>query len=191
MTKHDGETEPQSIKSSVTPTLLARTSISEHHTLEVVQFDGGMTGIIQTGRAVDDTPIAFEADAPPEEPEAGGTPPAGYDQSTARTSDEQQWFRTTHCNGAQFCVQAWDWAFAQSGRPVGNGSGIAMVGREGTRNANFRFLYWKNGGWIEFWNGVVVPGHWVSNGLTGNGHHIRWELNGAGADTQISLAARF
>ena len=32
--------EPQSIKSSVTPTLLARTSISEHHTLEVVQFEG-------------------------------------------------------------------------------------------------------------------------------------------------------
>jgi hypothetical protein len=183
--------EPQSIKSSVTPSILARTSISEHHTLQVVQFEEGMTGIIQTGRAVDDTPIVFEEDVPPQEPEAGGAPPTGYDEPAVRDAGEQQWFRNTHCNGAQFCVQGWDWAFAQSGRPVGNGSGIAMVGREGTRNGNFRVLYWKNGGWIELWNGVVVPGHWVSHGVAGNGHHIRWEINGAGANTQVSVAARF
>lgn len=183
--------EPQTIRSNTTPSILAQTSISEHHTLQVVQFEPGMTGIIQTGRAVADTPIAFEEDAPPPAPEAAGAPPAGYDQTTAETTGEQQWFRNTHCNGAQFCVQGWDWAFAQSGRPVGNGSGIAFVGSEGATNANFRFLYWRNGVWIEFWNGVVVPGFWVSNSVTGNGNHIKWELAGAGPNTQVSLAARF
>ncbi len=183
--------EPPTIRPNTTASVLAHTSISESHTLEVVQFEGGMTGIIQTGRAITDTPIAFEEDAPPEEPAASDAAPAGYDQSTARTTGEQQWFRNTHCNGAQFCVQGWNWAFAQSGRSVGNGSGIAMVGSEGTTNANFRCLYWKNGGWVEFWNGIVVPGHWVSHGVNGNGHHIRWELTGAGANTQVSLAARF
>ena len=37
----------------------------------------------------------------------------------------------------------------------------------------------------------IVPGHWVSIGVTGGGHYVRWNLDGAGPNTQVSLAARY
>ncbi|CAM3714350.1 hypothetical protein [Smaragdicoccus niigatensis] len=178
------------LQSDTSPSVVADVTISEHHTLQVVTFAPGITGVIETGR-VGDIPFP-EVGAAPDATEAeAGKPPADYKPSAAETTDEQTWFRNTYGSGAQAFVQGWDWAYAQTGRPVVNGSGIAFVGSEGSTNANFRFLWWNNGTWVEFWNAIIVPGHWVSNTVTGNNHYIRWELNGAGPNTQVSLAAHY
>ncbi|MCE5292107.1 MAG: hypothetical protein LLG14_23090 [Nocardiaceae bacterium] len=178
------------LQSDTSPSVVADVTMSEHHTLKVVTFANGMTGVIETGR-VGDTPLPDVAVAPDVAEAAAGKPPADYEPSGAEAADEQEWFRQTHGNGAQALVQGWDWAFARSTRPVWSGTGIAMVGREGTSNANFRFLWWNNGTWVEFWNAVILPGHWVSNGVTGQNKFIKWELTGAGPNTQVSLAARY
>jgi hypothetical protein len=117
---------------------------------------------------------------------------------------EQAWFRNTFCNGAQVCVQAWDWATAPSDHSVNSGTGIAMVGSEGTVNATFFAYFWdcwcigpfcafgSGCAWFQFWQGVVVPGHWVSMDATNaNNRYLRWDLTGAGGNTQVSVAARY
>ena len=116
-----------------------------------------------------------------------------------RDAGEQAWFRETFCNGAQACVQGWDWAVATSDQKLGSGTGFAMVGREGTVNGRFATSSWECvcggpfciGGtqcyWVEFWHGLIVPGHWVSIDVTGGGHYVRWSLDGAGPNTQVSL----
>lgn len=44
--------------------------------------------------------------------------------------------------------------------------------------------------WIEFWDGLILPGHWVSIDISGGGHYVKWSLDG-GPNTQVSLAARY
>jgi hypothetical protein len=138
----------------------------------------------------------------------GFTPaPASFSESgdgpRFYNAGEQTWFNNTYCNGAQNCVQAWDWGVVTSHWKIGNGTGYAMVGSEGTVNATF-YMWWEDcesfgpfglfGSdciWPELWQGFVVPGHWVSIDVNGNGNYIQWSLSGAGANTQISLAAHY
>jgi hypothetical protein len=135
----------------------------------------------------------------PAQKTSGGEGPHFYNDG------EQTWFRNTFCNGAQNCEQAWDWAVVTSHWSIGNGSGVAMVGSECTTNATYSADYWSCacvtpfciGGqqclWGLFWSAIVVPGHWVSMGVNGNGgsHYIQWNLSGAGGGTQVSLAASY
>jgi hypothetical protein len=127
---------------------------------------------------------------------ARGAGPEFYDDG------EQQWFRDTQCNGAQACAQGWDWATISSNRKLGGASAIGMVGREGHQNGamdTYRmetrcsgFLCTSQTSWWDLkLHQVVVPGHWVSNSSSNTDNYYRWELTGAGGDTQVSLAARF
>ncbi len=115
---------------------------------------------------------------------------------------EQQWFRGTFCNGADVCVQAWDWAFTGSLINVNNETFYGMVGSEGTVNANLWLEYWYSKSqtwpwacgdcgswWQEFDRVLVVPGHWVSINVPGT-WSLQGHLDGAGGGTQISLSAR-
>lgn len=188
--------------SPLTPTSIQATlSLGDGHQLQFVEYEPGMTGVIETGRLLEDVPTVRERGGKPNElgKDRGGE----GRQIVARDASEQAWFREKFCNGAQNCVQGWDWAIVTSKWKLGSATGIAMVGREGTVNAKFTAYYWKCacttpsciGGptcvWIEFWEGVVLPGHWVSVDVTGRDHYVQWTLNGAGADTQVSLAARY
>jgi hypothetical protein len=138
--------------------------------------------------------------APPESGTSGGGP-----RSIRPFDDaEQTWFRNTFCNGAQLCAQGWDWATATSDHSVNSGTGIAMVGSEGTVNATFFAYFWdcwclgpfcvfgSGCAWFQFWQGVVVPGHWVSMDATNVGNrYLQWSLTGAGGSTQVSVAAKY
>jgi hypothetical protein len=187
-----------------TPTVRSTLALGEYHNIQFVEFMPGASGVIQTGRATVDTPAMIHLGHPP--PEAGEAR-SGEDSESkfadVRTTPEQDWFRQTFCNGAQTCLQGWDWAFHVSNRQVGTGAGIAMVGSEGTVNATFLIDYWECfcgspfcvGGptclWINFWSGLVLPGHWLSVDVTAHSRYIRWRLEGAGGGTQVSLAARY
>ena len=37
--------------------------------------------------------------------------------------------------------------------------------------------------WIEFWHGLILPGHWVSIDVSGGDRYIKWSLDGAGPNT--------
>jgi hypothetical protein len=116
---------------------------------------------------------------------------------------EQAWFRETFCNGAQFCIQGWDWAVGTTDHSVNNATGISFVGSEGTVNATLFGYYWECacttpfciGGpdcfWIQYWQGVVLPGHWVSLNASAHNQYLQWNLTGAGGNTQVSLAATY
>jgi hypothetical protein len=168
---------------------------------QFIEFKPGMTGVVESGRVMKDVPALRKSGEKP--PEVGGSRAGEKKGVTPLDSGEQTWFRDTFCNGAQACVQGWDWAYAISDRTLGSGTGIAMVGSEGTVNGRFSMSSWECvcggpfciGGtqcyWVEFWDGLVVPGHWVSIGVTGGGHYIKWSLDGAGANTQVSLAAQY
>lgn len=141
-------------------------------------------------------PLPQQSNPPPPERSMGkGAGPHFYNDG------EQAWFRNTFCNGAQNCVQGWDWAYATSHWQVNSGTGYAMVGSEGHANATFTNYWWECswGGifagwfctWMEFWQGIVLPGHWISVGVNGNGNYIQWSLAGAGGGTQVSVAARY
>ncbi|MET7620340.1 hypothetical protein [Streptomyces sp. NPDC005408] len=186
----------------IAPTKVHSTlSLGEGRGIQFVEFEPGMTGVIESGRAIEDVPVARENGGKPYE--LGEDRTGEGRQVVTRDAGEQAWFKETFCNGAQNCVQGWDWAIVTSKWKLGSGTGIAMVGREGTANAKFTSYYWKCacttpfciGGptcvWIEFWEGFVLPGHWLSMNVTGGDHYIQWTLNGAGADTQVSLAARY
>ncbi|MFJ4123551.1 hypothetical protein ACIP3U_19780 [[Kitasatospora] papulosa] len=201
MEKHTGQSPPKRLPPAAPTTVHATFSLGEGRGFQFVEFEPGMTGVIQSGRVMADTPIAQEQGGKP--PEVGQDRAGEGRQVVTRDAGEQTWFKQTFCNGAQSCVQGWDWALATSKWKLGNGTGICMVGSEGTVNAKFTSYYWKCacttpfciGGptclWIEFWEGVVLPGHWLSVDVTGGNHYIQWTLNGAGADTQVSLAARY
>ena len=60
-----------------------------------------------------------------------------------RDAGEQDWFRERSAMALRHCLQGWDWAFATSTRKLGNGTEIAMVGREGTVNGRFSAHYWE------------------------------------------------
>jgi len=129
--------------------------------------------------------IATEADS-------GGAGPHFYNDA------EQAWFRDTYCNGARNCVQGWDWTRMTSKAETRHASAYALVGSEGTTNATFK-QYWYDCGWsllegtvcffVEFDSVVVVPGHWVNRTESGGSYYIRWELKGAGPNTQVSSSA--
>ncbi|MEU1165331.1 hypothetical protein ABZ372_34500, partial [Streptomyces sp. NPDC005921] len=96
----------------------------------------------------------------------------------------------------QACLQGWDWATCGTDRAVGFGTGIAMVGREGSHNATLFVDMWQCNGqecfWVQNWQGTVVPGHWLSvNTNAPDRKWLRWRLEGAGGDTQVSLAAKY
>ena len=176
-------------------------SLEKGRGFQFVEFKPGMTGVVESGRVMMDVPALRKSGDKP--PEAGHARAGESQEPVTRDAGEQAWFRETFCNGAQACVQGFDWAFATSDRKLGNGTGIAMVGREGTVNGRFSASSWECvcggpfciGGtdcyWVEFWHGLILPGHWVSQGITGGDHYIRWNLDGAGGNTQVSLAARY
>lgn len=178
--------------------------LGNEHALQILDFPSGMRAIVEGGRAVEQIPaMPREGDGPPEAVKQEAGQREGYAESAVRTTDEQTWFRDTFCNGAQACVQGWDWAICGTDHAVGYGTGIAMVGSEGTRNATLFFDVWECicvgpfcvGGtecfWVERWHGAVVPGHWLSAGLNVDRKWLRWRLEGAGGDTQVSLAAKY
>jgi hypothetical protein len=182
-------------------TVHAPLSLEKGRGFQFVEFKPGMTGIIESGRVMMDVPAVRKHGEKP--PEAGCARAGENDQVVTRDAGEQAWFKETFCNGAQHCVQGWDWAFATSIRKLGSGVGIAMVGREGTANGRFAMHYWECvcpgpfciGGttcyWIEFWHALILPGHWVSSEVSGADRYIKWSLDGAGPNTQVSLAARY
>ena len=114
------------------------------------------------------------------------------------TTSEQQWFNATFCNGAHICVQGWDWA--TSGIRYVSYEVVTMVGSEGTTNASLVLYKWELGWsvftgswgyWVEFYNAVNVPGHWISVNVNGaSAGNTYASLSGAGGGTQISMAVR-
>jgi hypothetical protein len=176
-------------------------SLERGRGFQFVEFKPGMTGVIESGRVMTDVPAVRKSGDKP--PEAGLARSGENREPVTRDAGEQAWFRETFCNGAQACVQGWDWASATSDRKLGSGTGIAMVGKEGTVNGRFAAYYWECvcggpfciGGttcyWVEFWNGLILPGHWVSIDVSGGDHYVRWSLDGAGPNTQVSLVARY
>lgn len=184
----------------------ATMELADGHAVQVLELGSGVRAVVESGRTLDQAPaVRTEIDPPPDAGStAAGEPAADYDASAVRTTGEQTWFRNTFCNGAQACLQGWDWAVAVTGWAVGSGTGIAMVGAEGTRNATLTVSVWECwcsgpfciGGthcvWLENWRGLVVPGHWLSVDTSAPDHkYLRWSLEGAGGDTQVSLAARY
>ena len=108
---------------------------------QFIEFKPGMTGVIESGRVMTDVPAVRKSGEKP--PEAGYDRAGENREAVTRDAGEQAWFRETFCNGAQHCLQGWDWAFATSTRKLGSGTGIAMVGREGTANGRFTTHYWE------------------------------------------------
>jgi hypothetical protein len=135
----------------------------------------------------------------PARPTASEAPPAHAGHVLPATPAEQTWFNAIFCNGAHICVQAWDWA--TSGNIwYGSYEVITMVGSEGTTNASLVLYNWDSGWslstgswgyWVEFYNAINVPGHWISvnvNGATAGNTYA--SLSGAGGGTQVSMAVR-
>ncbi|MEV7275594.1 hypothetical protein [Streptomyces sp. NPDC093111] len=192
------------IRRGLPPRVSTTMDLGDDHAFQILEFPSGAQAIVEGGRSVDQTPASQgKSDAPPEAGIQSGGERTGYDEPAVRTTGEQQWFKDTFCNGSQACVQAWDWALCSTGWSVGSGTGIAAVGSEGSRNGNFFVDYWECicvgpfciGGhecfWVEQWSGLVVPGHWVSVGFNPGGKYMRWRLEGAGGDTQVSVAAKY
>lgn len=189
------------VKSRQPLTVHAPLQLEPGRGFQFIEFKPGMTGIIESGRVMTDVPAVRKSGEKP--PEVGYDRAGENREAVTRDAGEQAWFRETFCNGAQHCLQGWDWAFATSTRKLGSGTGIAMVGREGTANGRFTTHYWECvcpgpfciGGtecfWIEFWHGLILPGHWVSIDVSGGDRYIKWSLDGAGPNTQVSLAARY
>lgn len=190
-------TTSTNIKQALPPRVRTTMALGDDHAIQFLEFSDGTKAIVEGGRAVDHLPATpGEVEGPPEAGEQASGERAGYDESTVLTTDEQTWFRNTFCNGAQSCVQGWDWATCGTDRAVGFGTGIAMVGREGSRNATLFVDVWECSGqecfWVQNWQGTVVPGHWLSvNTNAPDQKWLRWRLEGAGGDTQVSLAAKY
>ena len=158
-------------------------------------------------------PPAARALQPPQLPKARGTgaalvsrqaksdesSPVHADHPHPFTASEQAWFNATFCNGAHICVQGWDWA--TSGNIwYGSYEVVTMVGSEGTTNASLVLYQWDSGWslftgswgyWVEFYNAVNVPGHWISVNVSGaTAGNTYASLSGAGGGTQVSMAVR-
>lgn len=187
----------------------AALSLSESHTLQVVEFRPGMTGVVETGRVMVDDPVNMLQGRRPEE---AGTARAGgdvqrytgdADLEADSGDDELAWFRRTFCNGAQECAQGHDWAVVTSSWQVGSGTGIFFVGSEGTVQATAQVYFWECscttpfciGGpdchWFENWKALVEPGYWISANTTGSSKYLQWNLSGAGGGTPVSIAAKY
>ena len=214
--------EPVDSPSPLSPRTLAVVQLASEHQLKFVEFASGFSGWIEEGASDQDVPIVTRelrsktpielfrhfnpgAEVPQSllnATRAAASVSAIPAQGPAPLSDagkgphfyndgEQAWFRNTYCNGAQACAQGWDWVWIISPR-ITTGSGIAMVGSEGTQNATFS-MHWydctNSCDWNEFWSAIVVPGHWVSVGVNATGHQILWDL--AGLYAEDSLAASY
>ncbi|MFD8079088.1 hypothetical protein OG937_45790 [Streptomyces sp. NBC_00510] len=186
------------IKQALLPPRVQTTmALGDDHAIQILAFPDGTMAIVEGGRAIDQLPATpGEVQGPPEAGKQASGEWAGYGEPAARATDEQIWFRNTFCNGAQSCVQGWDWATCGTNRAVGFGTGIAMVGREGSHNATLFVDVWQCSGqecfWVQNWQGKVVPGHWLSvNTNAPDRKWLRWRLEGAGGDTQVSLAAKY
>lgn len=189
------------------PRVRASMEFGTGHALQLLEFDSGMRATVEMGQAVEQVPARPSRIAPPTDvasEEAGERTGSDGDGIGVFTSGEQQWFRNTFCNGSQSCVQGWDWAVCGTQWGVNAATGIAMVGSEGTRNATFTVSMWECvcvgpfciGGhdcyWVEQWKGLVIPGHWLSLRTTASdASYLRWDLTGAGGDTQVSLCAQY
>jgi hypothetical protein len=184
-------------KRGVPPRVRTTMDLGDEHSVQILEFASGIRAIVEGGRAIDQAPsLEGKADAPPEAGTQSAGERTGTEEPTLRTTNEQTWFRENFCNAAQACVQGWDWAVVQSGRAVGSGVGIGLVGSEGTSNATLAVDLWECSGtdcyWVENWRGLIVPGHWVSATTTAPDHkYLRWRLDGAGGSTQVSLAAKY
>lgn len=193
------------VKRGLPPRASTTMDMGNDHALQILDFPSGMRAIVEGGRAVEQLPARTdEIGAPPEAGKQSAGEPAGYQESAVRTTDEQIWFKDNFCTGAQACVQGWDWAICGTDHAVGYGTGIAMVGAEGSSNGTMFVDVWECvcvgpfciGGtecfWVENWHGVVVPGHWLSASTNAPDRKwLRWRLEGAGGDTQVSLAATY
>jgi hypothetical protein len=120
-----------------------------------------------------------------------------------KNTSEQNWFRDTFCTGRtryEHCVQAWDWAYSVS-EPSPKYTAVGWVGSEGSRNADLKtyfwkckqILFWKDCSWSLMHHDVVSPGWWVKRAWPLQNESFSWkaELNGAGANTQISLLSNW
>jgi hypothetical protein len=116
----------------------SRPPLKEHAPLQLepgrgfqfIEFKPGMTGVIESGRVMMDVPaVRKSGDKPPEV----GVARAGENRGgvTVRDAGEQAWFRETFCNGAQACVQGFDWAFATSDRKLGKAPGSPWSAEKG------------------------------------------------------------
>ncbi|MEV6957503.1 hypothetical protein, partial [Streptomyces sp. NPDC051183] len=192
------------IKRGLPPRVHTTMDLGDDHAIQILEFPSGMRAVIEGGRAVDHRPSSpGRVQEPPDAGEQSGGERSGDAGAAVRTTDEQVWFRETFCNGAQACVQAWDWAVVTS-HAVRSGTGIGWVGSEGTRNATLAVDAYDCicvgpfciGGtecfWVENWRGLIVPNHWLSATTTNSDpRSLRWRLEGAGGDTQVSLAAKY
>ena len=103
---------------------------------------------------------------------------------------EQIWFRNTFCNGAQGCVQGWDWANVVSYKSISSGAGYYMAGSEAQNAVANDMSDWYNNSWHLFWRAYTLPGWWRSIGVTSPNRYIWWALSGAGNAT-VSVAATY
>ncbi|MEU8548838.1 hypothetical protein AB0C81_17900 [Streptomyces roseoverticillatus] len=187
------------------PRVQASMDFGDGHAIQVLDLASGIHLVVEGGRAIDHPPAdRGKTVAPPDAGLTEGGERTGSGKPNARTADEQTWFRNTFCNGAQACVQAWDWTFSQTDHAVGHANGVGWVGSEGTNNATFTVSIWECvcsgpfciGGedcfWVVNWSGVIVPGNYLSLDTNSTGSvYVRWELAGAGGGTQVSFAARY
>jgi hypothetical protein len=224
------------------PVVHASVTLAPEHVLQFVEFKPGITGVVETGRVMLDTPAVADnlkslswvdlyrrfagsekevpasmldaqaranarARANAQAPSTRAPAPAEAGQDSGGegphfyNADEQAWFKSTFCNGAQNCDQGWDWTLMTSKWPIGSGTGIAGVGSEGTTTATFSAYYWWCTGWnlfigdvcdwFYFWQGSVLPGYWISMNVSGGPLYCQWHLDGAGRNTQVSTAAHY
>ncbi len=137
--------------------------------------------------------------APGSTPATSEASPVHAGHPVVHTVQQQSWFNSTFCNGAHICVDAWDWA--TSGNIwYGSYEVVTMVGSEGTVNANLLLYYWDSGWslftgswgfWVEFYNALNVPGHWISVNVSGaTAGNTYASLSGAGGGTTVAMAVR-
>jgi hypothetical protein len=209
---------------------LLHSLVKNGHLVQFVELKPGMVAVVEIGK-LDEKPMVaplgdrslaevyrgLESDEPPaalklaDERRAANAATQGKLTTAAESANgkgpefyntgEQQWFRGAFCNGADVCVQGWDWAFTGSINGH-NETFIGWVGSEGTVNASLWLEYWYHkdptwpwacgdcgSWWQEFDRVLVVPGHWVSLNVGGD-WWLQGHLDGAGGGTQVSLAAR-
>jgi hypothetical protein len=182
----------------------ATMELGEDHAVQVLQLASGIQAIVEGGRAVKQLPSTrSEVEAPPEAGIVKSGEHAASHDILVHDAGEQDWFKNTFCNGAQTCIQGFEFTDFVTDHAVGSATGISMVGSEGS-TGTLTVSVWECicsgpfciGGhhcfWVENWKGLVLPGHWLSvDTRSSDNAYLRWELTGAGGDTQVSFAARF
>jgi hypothetical protein len=185
--------------------VLTSMNFGDGHAIQVLELASGTRLTVEGGRAIDHRPATRgETVAPPEAGIEAVGERTGSGEPQTRTTDEQTWFRDTFCNGAQACIQGWDWTDHVPDHAVSHATGTAWVGSEGMNNATLTVSVWECvcsgpfciGGedcfWVQNWQGVIVPGQWLSADTNSTDDvYLRWQIAGAGGDTQVSFAARY